>query len=74
MRDKLFGMELHLKAIKENVTTHDRDLDKAFRKHEREMQHQMDRVKETIVKMAEIMTEEFERVREEVQGEVARGC
>lgn len=33
----------------------------------------MDRVRETIVKMAEIMTEEFERVRDEMQVEVARG-
>jgi hypothetical protein len=60
-----------MKAMKENPVP-DRALEKAFRAFSRQTDSQVCLLKDTMLRLSDLMCEEFSSVRDEIQGEVTR--
>lgn len=63
-----------MSAMKENVNSTDKAVEKVLRHHQRQTDQQLDVIKESVMKLAEMMTEEFSSVRDELQSEVSKQC
>lgn len=72
LRDKLSGLELNMKAMKDTAAYSDQVLERAFRAHQRQTDSQLEVLKDSVMRLAEMMCEEFSTVREELQGEVSK--
>ena len=72
LREKLSGLESNMKAMKDTAAYSDQVLERAFRAHQRQTDAQLETLKESVMRLAEMMCEEFSTVREELQGEVSK--
>ena len=72
LRDKLSGLESNMKAMKDTAAYSDQVLERAFRAHQRQTDAQLETLKDSVMRLAEMMCEEFSTVREELQGEVSK--
>jgi uncharacterized phage infection (PIP) family protein YhgE len=66
LRDKLSGLELNIRAVKENVDTTDKNLEKVLRQQQRQTDGQIELIKDSVMRLAEMMSDELSSVRQEL--------
>jgi len=54
---------LNIRAVKENVDSNDKTLERILRQHQRQTDSQLDLIKDSVLRLAEMMSDEFSAVR-----------